>query len=428
MLGWSRREETKMNRKERVKTAFSHREPDRVPIFELTVANPVLETVLGRRIQGFGTGEAKAAGIRAAREGREARRALIRRNVDGMMELYERVGFDMFWFRPTEYLASVFMGLPDDITANCLFDVAIEEIEENTFRIECREHGFWSIEKYEEASDTCVTIKDSISEKGIKELRRYVSCLERAAGNPPPECLEDGLESIRIAVSRQKARKAEGMFVLGAADVACPTFLPFLPLFLETMIDEPKLVERYMAATTEGVMTILRAQLNMGVDGILGAEDWCFGKAPLFSPEMFRRFLAPHLKRIAAECHRQGVPFIKHLDGNTTVLLDILVDEVGIDGLHSIEPAAGMDIGWVKGKYGDRVTLLGNIDCGRLLSFGTGAEVVAAVKSILRTASPNGGHVFSSSNSIHSGVSPQTFRTMLDAVHEFGAYPISIPA
>jgi hypothetical protein len=428
MLGSLQREEATMNRRERVKTAFSHREPDRVPIFELTVANPVLETVLGRRIQGFGTGEAKAAGIRAGRQGREARRALIRKNVEGMMELYEKVGFDMFWFRPTEYLAAVFMGLPDDITTNCLFDVTIEETEPDTFRIESREHGFWSLEKYEQASDTCVTVRDSISEKGIEELRRYVAYLERAAGDPLPECLEDGLESIRIAVSRQAARKADGMFVLGAADVAFPTFLPYLPLFLETMIDEPRLVERYMEATTEGVMTILRAELDVGVDGILGAEDWCFGKAPLFSPEMFRRFLTPHLRRIAEECHRHGVPFIKHLDGNTTVLLDILVDEVGIDGLHSIEPAAGMDIGRVKRKYGDRVTLLGNIDCGRLLSFGTGAEVVAAVKNILRTASPGGGHVFSSSNSIHSGVSPQTFRTMLDAIGEFGTYPISIPA
>ena len=44
-----------MNRKERVRTTFSHREPDRVPMFELTVANPVFQSVLGRRIMGFGT-------------------------------------------------------------------------------------------------------------------------------------------------------------------------------------------------------------------------------------------------------------------------------------------------------------------------------------------------------------------------------------
>jgi len=122
------------------------------------------------------------------------------------------------------------------------------------------------------------------------------------------------------------------------------------------------------------------------------------------------------------------VPFIKHLDGNTTALLNILVDEIGIDGLHSIEPAAGMDIGLIKKKYGDRITLLGNIDCGNLLTFGIEQHVIDEVKNIIRAASPGGGHFFSSSNSIHSGISPRTFRTMMKAVKEFGQYPISIPA
>jgi hypothetical protein len=415
-----------MNPKERVRTAFAHREPDRVPRFELTVANPVLESVLGRRIEGFGTGEAKAAGIRAGLQGPGARRALIRRNVEGLMELYEKAGFDMFWFRPTDYMATVFMGLPDDVTANSIFDVTITETQPNIFRIASPEHGFWSVEQYEPESDTCVTVRDSISEKGIGELRRYVDYLEKTAGVSPHPDLREGLEAVRIAVDRQKALGEQGLFVLGAADLAFPTFLPFLPLFLETMIDEPRLVERYLEATTEGALTLLRAQLDMGVDGILGAEDWCFGKAPLVSPEMFRHFMAPHLKRIAEECHRRGVPFIKHLDGNTTVLLDSLVHEVGIDGLHSIEPPAGMDIGWVKKKYGKRITLLGNIDCANLLTFGSPQEVVEAVKSILRVASPGGGHVFASSNSIHSGVSPRTFWTMMDAVREFGTYPIRV--
>jgi len=189
------------------------------------------------------------------------------------------------------------------------------------------------------------------------------------------------------------------------------------------MIDEPKLVERYMEVITEGAIPLLRAQLEMGVDGILGAQNWCYKEGSLFSPKMF---MAPHLKRIVDECHRYGVPYIKHLNGNTTVLLDMLVYEVGIDGLHSIEPPAGMDIGWVKRKYGDKITLLGNIDCAHILTFGSREEVIEQVKNIIKVASPGGGHIFASSNCIHSGVSPDTFWTMIKAVREFGKYPISI--
>ena len=35
-----------------------------------------------------------------------------------------------------------------------------------------------------------------------------------------------------------------------------------------------------------------------------------------------------------------------------------------------MELVAGMDIGEVKQKYGDKICLIGNIDCGNLLSNG----------------------------------------------------------
>ena len=97
-----------MTKKERIKTTMSHREPDRVPTFELTVANPTLESVLGRKIKGFGTGEAKAASIRASMEGKDAKRRLIRENVEGMLEMYEKAGSSKFphgisyWEVPTD--------------------------------------------------------------------------------------------------------------------------------------------------------------------------------------------------------------------------------------------------------------------------------------------------------------------------------------
>jgi len=91
-----------MTKKERVRMVLSHKEPDRVPIFELLVTNPVLESVLGRRITGFAAGESEMAGIRANIEGREARRAIIRKSVEEKLEMYEKVGFDLFWWIPTQ--------------------------------------------------------------------------------------------------------------------------------------------------------------------------------------------------------------------------------------------------------------------------------------------------------------------------------------
>jgi uroporphyrinogen-III decarboxylase len=181
-----------------------------------------------------------------------------------------------------------------------------------------------------------------------------------------------------------------------------------------------------MEITTDGALAFVNAQIDAGVDGILGGNDWCFKTGPMFSLADFRTFFVPHLHRIVDACHARGVPYIKHLDGNTSVLLDSLVNEVGIDGYHAIEPAAGMDIFALKQRYGRQITLLGNLDCGDLLSNGTPEQVAEQTRTILRQVSPGGGHVFGSSNSIHDAVRLENLYAMLDTAHTDGVYPIQI--
>jgi len=71
-----------------------------------------------------------------------------------------------------------------------------------------------------------------------------------------------------------------------------------------------------------------------------------------------------------------------------------------------------------------RLTLLGNVDCGRLLCSGAPEEVAAAVKKLIQGCAPGGGYILSSSNSIHSGVKTKNFLAMLEAARKFGQYPI----
>ena len=96
--------------------------------------------------------------------------------------------------------------------------------------------------------------------------------------------------------------------------------------------------------------------------------------------------------------------------------------DAGPDAINPLEPVAGMDIRRVKEAYGDRVCLVGNIDCGELLSHGTRGQVDAAVCHCLAAASPGGGFILSSSNSIHSSVNPDNYLAMVEAGHAYGLY------
>jgi uroporphyrinogen decarboxylase len=99
-----------------------------------------------------------------------------------------------------------------------------------------------------------------------------------------------------------------------------------------------------------------------------------------------------------------------------------MIVDAGVDGVNPIEPAAGMDIGEVKQKYGHRVCLIGNIDCSCLLPEGSVEEVEAAVKECIRKAAPGGGYIISSSNSIHSSVKPENYLAMIQATRKYGRY------
>jgi uroporphyrinogen decarboxylase len=83
-----------------------------------------------------------------------------------------------------------------------------------------------------------------------------------------------------------------------------------------------------------------------------------------------------------------------------------------------------MDIGEVKKRYGDRVAVWGNIDCSHLLPFGKPEDVRHATIDCIRKTSLGGGHIISSSNTIHSAVPAKNFIEMVKTTREYAVYPI----
>ena len=165
--------------------------------------------------------------------------------------------------------------------------------------------------------------------------------------------------------------------------------------------------------------------IDVGVDIVIETADWAFTKGPMASPKHVARYIIPGFKEVVDCCHSRNTPCVKHTDGNIWAIFDLIV-EAGADGVHPIDPLAGMDLGEAKAKYGDRVRIMGNVDCGRLLSWGTKEEVRESVKDCIRKAGKGGGYICMSSNSIHGAVNPDNFAEMIRAVREYGKYPLSL--
>lgn len=192
--------------------------------------------------------------------------------------------------------------------------------------------------------------------------------------------------------------------------------------FSYRLADEPETVKRHAEAMVDGALDrAARLRDHGGLDGFALCSDYCLNTGPFLSPAQFGEFVAPCLARLIAGYRGMGFYTIKHTDGNILPILDQLV-QADPHALHSLDPQGGVDIAEVKARYGDRVCLIGNVNCG-LLDTGTDEEAAASARYALRHGMPGGGYVFSTSNCIYTGMRLSRYEQMLDIWRAEGNYP-----
>lgn len=158
-----------------------------------------------------------------------------------------------------------------------------------------------------------------------------------------------------------------------------------------------------------------------GLDGFALCSDYCFNTGPFLSPVQFSEFVTPFLSELIQGYREMGFYTIKHTDGNIMPILDQLV-EAKPHALHSLDPQGGVDIAKVKDLVGDKICLIGNVNCG-LLDTGTDEECIESARYALHHGMPGGGYIFSTSNCIYTGMKLSRYKLILDVWRREGNYP-----
>ena len=81
-----------------------------------------------------------------------------------------------------------------------------------------------------------------------------------------------------------------------------------------------------------------------------------------------------------------------------------------------------MDIYDVKARYGDRLTLSGNIDIAGPLAFGTTEEVRKDVRTHLERLMPGDRYILSTNHSVMDEVKLENYRAMIETCLELDVY------
>jgi uroporphyrinogen decarboxylase len=186
------------------------------------------------------------------------------------------------------------------------------------------------------------------------------------------------------------------------------------------MYEKPKILDVMLDHMTHFNVEMVKRLAELGIDLIVSGGDYAEEKGPFVPLKFFEERVFPRLKEQVDTAHKYGIPFIKHTDGNVMPLLPGLSKIV--DGMHSLDPSAGIDIGIVKEMYGDRLVLIGNVSVDNLANRAK-EEIVEETKKCIRRAAPGGGYILSSSNSWYAGCKLENCIAMVEAGWRHGKYP-----
>ena len=164
--------------------------------------------------------------------------------------------------------------------------------------------------------------------------------------------------------------------------------------------DDPEWVKNALDAMTEDDLGFLATMKGARVD--LLETGGGHNSSTVISPKIFEEFVLPREKRIHDFIGKElGLRSVYHTCGGMMPILDLLV-EVGSTAIETLTPTSmggDVNLAEVKRRVGDKVCLIGNVNCA-LLDTGTDEEVIESARYALKHGMPGGGYVFSTSNCI----------------------------
>lgn len=363
-----------MTSKERVLTALSHEEPDRVPV--TASFTPEFAERLRKHL-GLPLGATNPHG--------------------GIVhDLEEALGLDIIQYSvgiANSYYAS------SESTYTCEWGITWRQVEYSTP---------FGKGRYTEIAEHPLALDERIS--------TYV---------PPDPHKEE-----RYAPLREILRQyGEEYFILGVT--VCTIFegawyLRGLDRLLIDMVTDEEKANVILDIPFRFHLEAAKRLVAMGVDGIWLGDDVGTQRGMLISPELWRKYLKPRMAALCSELKRLNphIFIAYHSDGNIEPIIDDLI-EIGIDVLNPVQPKA-MDPGALKKRYGARLSFWGTIDEQETLPFGTPETVRREVQERIRTMAPGGGFIIAPTHHVQLDTPLENFFAFLEAAKTYGRYPVCV--
>lgn len=149
--------------------------------------------------------------------------------------------------------------------------------------------------------------------------------------------------------------------------------------------------------------------------------DFGTQRGPFINPDVFKEFYLPYYKRMNGWIHQHTQwKTLKHSCGGIFPILPLLI-EGGFDAVNPVQcSAAGMDPQTLKDTYGKDILFWGGgVDTQKVLPFGTPNEVTEQVKQRCEIFSKDGGYIFNTIHIIQANTPIENIAAMLETIKNF---------
>lgn len=151
-------------------------------------------------------------------------------------------------------------------------------------------------------------------------------------------------------------------------------------------------------------------------------EDLGTQQGPIVAPETFRRVLKPRAQRFIDEAKKYDLLVMFHSCGSSSWAFDELAD-MGVDVMDTLQPETrNMAPADLKRQFGHKLSFHGMMSTAGVLAFGTVQDVRDEVRRLLEVMMPGGGFCLAPTHLIQSNTPVENVVAMYETAREFGVY------
>lgn len=205
----------------------------------------------------------------------------------------------------------------------------------------------------------------------------------------------------------------------------CTLFDGNLEAATYALYDYPDKFEELKKLEEERIMAqlqlILEAYDKGLVDFVLTGGS---GSITMQSPQLWRKFSLPTLKKITKICKEKGLPTMVHSCGKEKYMVEVCAEETELDCINPLEvpPMGDCNLQELKAKFGDKLSLMGNLHTTEIMLNGSPEDVEQASKEAIDDAAAGGGFILSTGDQCGRDTPDENLFTMVKTAREYGRY------